>query len=157
MKVKHTCFAGISQERIDAIKGYNTRDLTSQRFSDPKSWVELAAVMTNHPHPVTRHEACFLAAELQIPYVHRLVAVVKFDVSIVNKHEAAESLGKVMDRDDAWMSYVFLSKTTKKNRKNFRYDSKVYHPDVQATILESITELEERFPDFKNRTISNAF
>lgn len=145
MLPNHTCYFDIPQEEFNRIKRYRSRDITTNRFRDPTTWRELSDIMVYHPNPITRHEACFVAAELQIPYAHRLVAVVKFDQSIVNKHEAAEALGKLRDRTDAWMAYVFLRKTQKLRG----YDDGVYHPDVQATVQESLDELEERFPDFK--------
>ena len=147
MKFAHTPLSYITKKEFEKISKYETRDITSQNFKYPSRWKELADILLFHPNPITRHEACFVAADLQILIAHRLISVVKFDTSIVNKHEAAESLGKIKNRDDAWMAYSFLKKTT--DSKMRKYDDDIYHPDVQATICESLIELEKRFPYFE--------
>ena len=148
MKLEHTCYGEISEERLEGVRQYTTREVTAQGFADPATWRQLADIMVYHPNPITRHEACFVMAELHAPFTHLLVSIVKFDTSVVAKHEAVESLGKIRDREDAWMAYSFLRRAFQSQRI---FDNGVYPPDVQATIQESIIELEEIFPDFVNK------
>ncbi|MBI2632684.1 HEAT repeat domain-containing protein [Candidatus Pacearchaeota archaeon] len=146
MKVGHTCFGDIPPYRLREINRYRTNQITCLRFEDPKTWPLLADIMIYHKNPITRHEACFISVELGCPYASKLVQIVKYDRSIVVKHEAAEALGKIKDKDDAWMAYTFLRKAF---LNNIDYDDGIYHPDVQASIRESIEDLEERFKDFR--------
>ena len=96
------------------VNRYKTRDITSSTFSDPARWYILKDIMVYHTSPITRHEACFVAAEVGCDCAGSLVSIVKFDTSVVNKHEAAEALGKLRDRSDACMAYAFLKKASGK-------------------------------------------
>lgn len=147
MRVQHTCFGDILQQRLREINRYKTNQITCSNFKNPKTWPLLRDIMIYHNSPITRHEACFISVELSCPYASKLVQIVKFDISIVVKHEAAEALGKIKEKDDAWMAYTFLREAFQNNR---HYGDGVYHPDVQASIKESIDDLEERFQDFRN-------
>ncbi len=147
--MKHTCLSYIGKGRLAEISQYGSGDVTSETFADPRTWRDLGDILLFHPSAVTRHEASFVIADLQVPLAERLISAVKFDTSIVAKHEAAESLGKIEDGDDAWMAYVFLQRAS--DRKNRRYARGVYHCDVQTTVRESLEKLEGRFSVFKDR------
>jgi len=138
-EVDHTVFGYIEEDRLRRISRYQSEDMTAEKFSDPSTWTDLKDILIYHPDPIVRHEASFVAS--QLPYhgnlVPYLISVVKFDQSIVAKHEAIEALGNV-GGSEASKVYRFLSRIFTQRG----YDEGVYHPDVQATIQHSLRELE---------------
>ena len=144
-KPKRAVFGAVKSERFDEISKYRRIDITRENFgtaiNDRNLYRTLLDISLHHPHSVVRHEASFLLGKLNltraIPY---LISIVKFDKSIVAKHEAAESLGKLGENSD--LAYEFLKEMTNLKRKV--YEDDVYHADVQATAELAITEIEEK-------------
>ncbi|MBI2148393.1 HEAT repeat domain-containing protein [Candidatus Woesearchaeota archaeon] len=118
MKVEHTVFGDIYEENFRRISKYTVDKVNANKFRDPSKWFDLRDLLLYHPDPIVRHEASFVIGELGNtglePY---LMTVIKFDNSIVAKHEAAEALGRMQGRD-AYYAYKFLLKVYD-NIKNY--------------------------------------
>ena len=139
VKVPHTCIPCRSQERLEEISQYTSEDMKLRNFRDPNAWDDLVDILIYHPSSITRHEASFIIAELDDSYLtSRLMQVVKFDRSIVAKHEAVEALGRTTK--DVKRVYQFLRNIITPGI----YDDEVYHPDVQATAQESMRALKKQ-------------
>lgn len=152
MALEHTVYDMISEERLREISRYEALDITCDRFRDPVSWRDLKDVLIYHPNPVARHEASFVIGELQIEdLIPWLYSVLKFDRSIVAKHEAAEALGRTRGTQ-AKRIYRLLNRFTD---PDFRFDPEVYHPDVQATIKLAINELKKYLKNQGKRKRNN--
>ncbi len=144
IKIEHTSFVTITEERLGEISKYKFSEINKKHFgnaiNDNNLYKLLIDIMLYHPNLVVRHEASFLLGELEIKEaIPSLMNVVKFDKSIVAKHEAIEAIRKLGKNIDS--VYEFLKSLTDLNSKI--YDEGVYHPDVQATAELSIKELEE--------------
>ena len=124
---------------------YRHSDVTAEKFtgavSDYKLYQDLVDLALHHPHPVTRHEASFLLGELGLTNaIPDLMRIVMLDKSIVAKHEAAESLGKLGENSDE--AYGFLKAVI--DPHNRKYEEGVYHSDVQATAELAIRQIDEK-------------
>lgn len=140
--VEHTVFGAIDKDRLEYIANtYNSENVNIKNFSKGKDWRDLLDVQLYHPSSITRHEASFVIGELvsqgTFP-VEILFTVVKFDNSIVAKHEAVEAIGRAVTPNSVVNAYRFLRKISGPG-----YDDGVYHPDVQSTIKESLAKLEK--------------
>ena len=137
-RIAHTCFGYIENDRLEYIsRMYTIDEMVLDYFRDPSTWHDLKDILIYHPDPIVRHEASFIVGELEIEDLASFLSkVIKFDTSIVAKHEAAEALGKAKGRE-AMQAYIFLSKITSEQG----YDDDVYHPDVQHTATQSMQRL----------------
>jgi len=144
MKVAHTVYAYITEESFNEISKYNADDITFEKFKDPRRLEELKDILIYHPNQIIRHEAAFIIGELAnkgLPVlIEYLIPVIKFDKSIVAKHEAVEALGRVNHPNDIVNAYRFLCRLT---TRKF-YEDEVYHPDVQQTAKEAKSRLEKK-------------
>lgn len=141
-RIEHTVFE-IDGRRLREISRYKQSDMTSENFRDPSKWDDLKDILIYHPDPVVRHEVPFIMQELGAVcslYAGFLISVLKFDKSIIAKHEAAEAL-RYVDEHEACRVYRYLTRMTVPDR----FDTEVYHLDVQATIQGTLKELERRW------------
>ncbi len=153
VNLPHSVYGAISRQRLDEISRYASGSITVQKFRNaqrnPLLLQDLKDILLYHPNPIIRHEAAFIIGELKLPIAHLLIPAVKYDRSIVVKHEAIEALGRTNDYGDACMAYVFLKKITKTPEK---YDAGVAHEDVQITAQEALKELQERYSTVERDT-----
>ena len=132
--MQHTCFRQGTKKQLEAISKYNA-GITEKDFQDPKKQRDLTDILLYHPDPITRHEAAFIIGEHYQDLYPFLITALKFDTSIVCKHEAAEALGKVKG-PEARRVQRYLERMMRPG-----YDEAVYHSDVQATIQHAVSQL----------------
>lgn len=105
-------------------------DISVEQFRDPATWETLRTVLRAHPNPITRHEACFFAGEMEITsLIPALQEAATKDPSIVVRHEAIEALGRMAA--DANAVDAFL----KNLQANPHKDSFLEHADIVATLV----------------------
>lgn len=105
----------IDAERLARINTtYNSDNVTVDNF--PECSRDLLDILLYHQSPITRHEAAFVMQKLleegkgSIAY---LISVIKFDTSIVAKHEAVEAMGGASLSYDIHEALRFLHKIQK--------------------------------------------
>lgn len=132
----------ISKERLEEISKYNSGDMELINFKDESKLKDLYDILVYHPSSIIRHEASFIIAELgqngNKIMVEELIFAAKFDRSIVAKHEAIESLGRLTNKEDIFNSYKFLIELENNDDINFN------HPDIKQTIKESIEMIKRK-------------
>jgi hypothetical protein len=141
-----TIFGRCGRTRLLAVKRFGHSDVTMDRFRRPGTWGMLRDILLYHPDQIVRHEAAFVIGAVNADCAPFLIQALKFDPSIVNKHESAEALGQLTDPDLAIVGYRYLRRIFQRPEL---FDDGVCHRDVLNTIRLAIEALEKRFPEFK--------
>jgi hypothetical protein len=142
-----TFFGQCDEPRRAEISQYQHSQVTPDRFRDPASWRDLKDILLYHPDQIVRHEAAFVIGAVNAACAPFLIQAIKFDPSLVNKHESAEALGQLTDPELAMVGYRYL-KMIFQNPELF--DEGVRHRDVLNTIRLALEALEARFPYFRD-------
>lgn len=140
---KITIFKGIppiSKSRYEEVCKYEWGNIKWHTFRNQESWSLLKDILLFHPNPIVRHEAAYMIGDFNIyDLVPALIDSIKYDKSIVAKHESAEALSFIKG-PVALTAYNFLKDITE-NKNN--YNELIQHEDVQVTALEALKHLEK--------------
>jgi len=133
----------ISSEQYKKISKYTWQEVNPVTFRDSETWPILKDILLYHPNPIVRHEASYIIGDFNIhDLVPALIESVKYDPSIVAKHESAEALGFIKG-DAAVSAYNFLNTLLKDKNRTIFSDPLIYHEDVIVTAKEAAKLLEK--------------
>lgn len=133
----------IGKEEYEEICEHSWKQVNPNTFMDSESWPILKNIILYHPNPIVRHEASYIAGDLNIyDLVPVLIDAVKYDLSIVGKHEAVEALGFIKGPAAKQAHDFIKSLLEDKNQKLFEHKL-IYHEDVIKTAEEAFKLLEK--------------
>ena len=129
----------ISPEKLKEISTYTWREVNPHTFKNKETWETLRLILLHHPNPIVRHEAAYIIGDFNIhDLVPALIESVKYDPSIVAKHESAEAMAFIKG-EAAKIAYDFLTSLFEEPKA---YEEACYHDDVLMTAKEALTYLE---------------